>query len=192
MALTEQDFARAAFKLGCEIAVVKAVAVVESTGGGFDPEGFPKTLFEGHWFHRETNGKHAAMHPTLSYKNWTRAHYGKTWKEEKARLNAAVALDRTAAMKSASWGMFQIMGGNHAKCGFPTVQEFVNAMCAGEGEQLDAFVQFIMSTGLADALRTRDWARFAKGYNGPSYAKNKYDEKLATAYSKAIPSAISP
>lgn len=185
--LTEQDYARAAFRIGCEIEVVKAVAAVESRGGGFDPEGFPKTLFEGHWFHRETGGKYSLTHPTLSYARWTRAHYGRTWQAEKARLNAAIALDRTAALKSASWGMFQIMGGNHAKCGFSTVQEFVNAMCESEGAQLDAFVSFILSTGLGSALREKDWARFARGYNGPAFAKNKYDEKLAAAYLKAKP-----
>lgn len=184
--LTEEDYERAAERLQCEVAVVKAVAAVESRGGGFDPEGFPKTLFEGHWFHRETGGKYSLSHPTISYAKWTRAHYGKSWREEKARLNAAIDLDRTAALKSASWGMFQIMGGNYAKCGFDNVQQFVNAICAGEGEQLDAFVQFIISSGLAEALRNKEWARFAKRYNGPSYAQNRYDVKLQAAYLQAL------
>jgi hypothetical protein len=34
------------------------------------------------------------------------------------------------------------------------------------------------------ALQDRDWAAFAKAYNGKGYAKNKYDEKLAAAYKK--------
>lgn len=186
MGLTDADFQRAAVKLGCELAVIKAVAAVESMGGGFDAEGFPKVLFEGHWFHKLTGGKYSLTHPTISYPRWTKAHYGKTAQQEKARLTAATALDRDAALKSASWGMFQIMGGNHAKCGFGTVQQFVNAMCKSEGAQLDAFVSFIFATGLVDALRKKDWAAFAKGYNGPAYAANKYDQKLAAAYQKAL------
>ncbi|NBT89135.1 MAG: DUF3380 domain-containing protein, partial [Flavobacteriaceae bacterium] len=31
-------------------------------------------------------------------------------------------------------------------------------------------------------LKAKDWAGFAKGYNGPAYAKNAYDTKLAGAY----------
>lgn len=34
------------------------------------------------------------------------------------------------------------------------------------------------------ALQNKDWATFAKCYNGPLYAKNQYDTKLATAYKK--------
>ena len=33
-------------------------------------------------------------------------------------------------------------------------------------------------------LKAKDWANFARGYNGPAYAKNRYDVKLAAAYAK--------
>jgi hypothetical protein len=185
MALTRQDCVDDAAKIGCEVEAVMAVAAVESRGGGFDPEGFPKTLFEGHWFHKLTGGKFAQSHPTLCFPKWTRQFYGKTWQEEKARLQQAMALDRNAAMMSASWGMFQIMGFNHVKAGFPTVQAFVNAMCKSEDSQLGAFTSYIINSGLADELRDKRWADFARLYNGPEYAQNQYDTKLATAYQKA-------
>lgn len=35
-----------------------------------------------------------------------------------------------------------------------------------------------------DALRNKDWATFARCYNGSGYAVNKYDEKLKAAYEK--------
>lgn len=184
MSLTREDFLDDAKLIGCEVEAIMAVAAVESRGGGFDPEGFPKTLFEGHWFHKLTKGKYTQSHPTLSYPTWTRVHYGKSWKEEKTRLNQAIALDRTAALQSASWGMFQIMGFNHAVCGYKTVQQFVNAMCKDENAQLEAFTQFIIQRGLADELRDRRWADFARHYNGPRYAENKYDIKLEQAYQK--------
>jgi hypothetical protein len=185
MTLTRQDFEDDAVKIGCEVEAVMAVATVESRGGGFDPEGFPKTLFEGHWFHKLTKGKFSQTHPTLSFPTWTRVHYGKTWDIEKQRLQEAIKLDRNAALMSASWGMFQIMGFNHARCGYKTVQQFVNAMCKGENMQLEAFTEYVISSGLADEMRDKRWADFARLYNGPDYAKNKYDEKLADAYRKA-------
>lgn len=185
MALTRSDMIDDAAKIGCEVEVVMAVAAVESRGGGFDPEGFPKTLFEGHWFHKLTGGRFSQTHPTLSFPRWTRQHYGRNWQQEKARLQQAIALDRNAALMSASWGMFQIMGFNHVKAGYNTVQEFVNAMCASENTQLEAFTNFIINTGLGDEMRDKRWADFARLYNGPSYAQNKYDTKLAAEYSKA-------
>ena len=33
------------------------------------------------------------------------------------------------------------------------------------------------------ALQKKDWKAFARLYNGPAYAQNRYDEKLSTAYS---------
>lgn len=184
MSLTREDFIDDAAQIGCEVEAIMAVAAVESRGGGFDPEGFPKTLFEGHWFHKLTKGKYDQTHPHLSYPRWTRKWYGKSWREEKERLAEAVQLDRNAALQSASWGMFQIMGFNHGRCGFKTVQQFVNAMCRDENTQLEVFTMYIINSGLADELRDRRWADFARLYNGPSYHINKYDIKLATAYEK--------
>ena len=182
--ITEQDFAAAAKILGCNVATIKAVAEVEAPRGGFNPDDTPVTLFEGHKFSKFTQGQHDAAHPDLSYPRWTRNFYGKTWQQEQDRLQRAMALDREAALCSASWGKFQIMGFNYALAGFITAQKFVNAMYKSEGEQLLAFVQFCKSSGLQGALKARDWDTFAAGYNGPAYAENRYDEKLAGAYSK--------
>ncbi len=182
--LTEQDFADAAGQLGCEVASIKAVCEVEAPRGGFNPDGTPATLFEGHKFHKATGGKFDIEAPDLSYPTWTRRHYGKNWQAEQARLQRAMTLDREAALRSASWGKFQIMGFNHEVVGFPAIQGFVNAMYKSEREHLMAFVMFVLKEGLAPALRRKDWANFARGYNGPAYAENKYDTKMAAAYSK--------
>lgn len=183
-ALTLQDFADAAALLGVSPSAVRAVCEVEAPRGGFNPDGTPVTLFEGHQFYRLTRGKFAKTAPDLCFPKWTREFYGKTWQAEKARMDRACALDRDAALKSASWGKFQIMGFNHAACGFSTVQAFVNAMYAGEREHLMAFVKFVQGTGLVPALRRRDWAEFAHGYNGPGYKENAYHTKLAAAFGR--------
>lgn len=184
MPLTYHDFLDDAQKLGCDVATIQAVASVESSGGGFNPDGSPKTLFEGHLFYKFTNGKFAKSHPTLCYQKWTRQFYGKTWQQEKARLEAACKLDREAALKATSWGLFQVCGFNHTLCDCSTVQEFINKIFKDENSQLELFTSFVINSGLADELREHRWADFARKYNGPAYAQNKYDTKLAAAYAK--------
>lgn len=183
MNLSEQDYQDAAQLIGCDVAAVKAVVAVESNGGGFLPDGRPKILFEGHWFHRYTNGAFTASHPTISYPKWTKKFYiGGAG--EYARFNTAGTLNRWAALMSTSFGLFQIMGFNHKLCGFADVEDFYKAMCESEGKQLAAFIQFVKSKGLDDELRDKRWAAFAYQYNGEGYKANAYDVKLANAYKK--------
>ena len=168
----------AAKKLGCAVAAVRAVIDVESRGG-FLADGRPKILFERHYFSRLTKGAHDTKHADISNKKWGGYKGGAA---EYDRLLRAVALNREAALQSASWGAFQIMGANFKIAGFKNVEDFVKAMVAGEPEQLDAFVSFVQNTNLDDELRRLDWAGLARGYNGPAYRTNKYDEKLAASY----------
>jgi hypothetical protein len=183
--LEERDYVAAAFALECEVAAVKAVCEVEAPRGGF-ANGLCLTLFEGHIFHKYTKGRFSEKHPDLSYVEWTTKHYGKTPALERQRLARAMALDYAAAMMSASWGRFQIMGFNFALCGYTNVVDFVAAMEKSEKHQLDAFVEYIKNTHLADELQDHRWADFARKYNGPQYQKNKYDTKLARAYEKHL------
>lgn len=188
--LTESDFKAAAQILNCDVAAIKAVAEVESSGHGFLSDGRVKILFEGHQFYKYTNGAHAQSYPTICYKKWTKQYYTTgpnadvKGAGELARLEQAMALDKRAALMSASYGKFQIMGFNHEVCGFDDVEDFYKAMQVSEGEQLKAFSKFVIGTGLAKALRKHDWVAFAKGYNGEEYWKNKYDKKLAKAHAK--------
>lgn len=179
--LTEQDYRNAAKILSCDVATIKAVAEVESRNGGFNKDGTPKILFEGHWFWRLTKGKHGKN--SYSYPKWVRTYYNLN---QHKRLGKAAEKDRQAALQSASWGLFQIMGFNYKKCGYKSVQHFVNAMYHSEGMQLVAFCNFIKNSNLDDELRSKQWAKFAYRYNGPGFKKNKYDEKLAKAYNKYI------
>lgn len=181
--LNEQDFQDAANFLGCEVAAVKAVAEVESgRQGGFCPDDFPTTLFEGHIFYRFTKGHFAHSHPEICYPKWTTDFYGRNWVEERKRLDIAISLDRKAALMSASWGRFQVMGFNFTICGCVTVQQFVNRMCTSEREQGKLFIEYIIHEGLIDELREHRWDDFARFYNGPLYIKNDYAGKLKRAY----------
>ena len=179
--LTDDDFARAAARLGCAVAAIRAVADVESAANGFLPDGRPKILFERHIFHRLTEGRFSNGHPHLSAR--TPGGY-RGGAREYERLGEALVLDRAAALKSASWGRFQIMGFNHALCGEPDLEAFVAGMVAAEAQQLGYFAGFIEGAGLAGALRRRDWPAFARGYNGPAHAANDYAGKMARAYAR--------
>lgn len=181
--LEERDFVKAAFILECEIEAVKAVCEVEAPKGGFLKSGRPAILFEGHQFYKYTKGKFAESHPTLCHKDWTTKNY-KGGEAEWERLEAAMKLDRTAALMSTSFGKFQIMGFNFALCGFTSVEAFYEAMQQTEWDHLNAFIQYIEQVGLKDELQERRWADFARKYNGPGYQKNQYDVKMAAAYKK--------
>jgi hypothetical protein len=172
-----QDYQDAANQLNVELETIQAVAKVESRGSGFQPDGKPTILFERHKFSLFTYSKYDKSHPLISNRK-----AGGYTNNEYTRLNIALRLDETAALRSTSWGMFQIMGFNHQLAGFDTVQDFVQAMRDDPRHHLLAFVNFIRSQGLAKHLQNKNWKAFAKGYNGMSYAKNQYDTKLENAY----------
>ncbi len=181
--LLTKDFQEAASLLDCSVAAIMAVCEVEAPRGGFNPDGTPVTLFEGHKFYAFTKGRFGLSN--VSYPSWDRTYYARTWVGEQTRLKKAIQLDRTAALMSASWGRFQIMGFNFAACNFATVEEFVDAMKESEASQLKSFCEFIITNGLADELRDQRWADFARHYNGAGFRKNQYDVKLAKAFKKA-------
>jgi hypothetical protein len=187
--LTEEDYERAAKALNCEVAAIKAVAEVESAGSGFLPDGRPTILYEAHVFHKETGGRHANAKDrrgvALSSSSWNKNLYGATGTNQHNRYEDARQHNTDAANKACSWGIFQILGQNHKVCGFGTSQEFVDAMwTGGASAHMDAFVKFIQSNKLDGPLRLKDWATFARGYNGPGYAQNQYDKKMAAAYAR--------
>ncbi|HRF84492.1 MAG TPA: N-acetylmuramidase family protein, partial [Pseudoxanthomonas sp.] len=156
---------RLATRLDVELAALQAVAEVESSGSGFlpAPDRRPKILFEGHVFHRLTAGRYSATHPGISYPQWDRRRYSGSLAGEWKRLDKAAALDPVAAMQSASWGAFQIMGFNYALCGFNDVGRFVQAQAAAADGQLEAFAALLSRPGspLIVPLRRKEWAKFA-------------------------------
>lgn len=185
-ALTAADYQRAAERLRCDLPAIYAVDEVESGGVGFDANGLLTVLFEPHVFSRLTDHRFDSTHGGVSYRKWKTKPYPTGTLAERNKANwakilYAAKLDEGAAFESASYGRFQVMGFNHGICGFPTVQGFVEAMKAGEGAHLDAFVQYVIGNHLDDELRAHAWEPFAAGYNGPGQAK-AYAAKLVTAY----------
>lgn len=189
--LTEADFKNAALWLDVPVAAIKAFEEVESKGDGFLPDGHPVILFERHIMYRRTKSKYGFTRAEALVKqfpdliNPKPGGYGKT-SEQPSRLDrAAKLIDRECAIESASWGLFQIMGFQWEALGYPALQAFVNAMYRSEADQLEAFVRFIkINPHIHRALKAKDWAKVAAGYNGPSFKINAYDTKLAAAFAR--------
>jgi peptidoglycan hydrolase-like protein with peptidoglycan-binding domain len=179
--LTDGDYRAVAQSIGCEVAAVRAVVDVEAAGSGFFKDGRPKILFEAHWFSAFTDSRYDDSNPNISSPVWNRRLYlGGV--AEWDRLYQAILLDRNAALKSASWGLGQVMGFNHPAAGYRDAESFVRDMHVSEGRQLQAMFNFIKTNRLDRFLISRNWASFAFGYNGEGYRSNAYDEKLADAY----------
>ena len=184
-AITPADIQAAADKLGVTPAHIRMVRAVESGGKSFDDKGRPVILYEPHVFHKRTGGEWSPS--DFSYAAWGARPYPKGYDGRWAQMEQAAAHNEVAALESASWGLFQIMGYHWRALGYASVQEFAKAMTKSEAGHLDAMVRFIVANGLTGALRKcktgepetcRD---FARGYNGGGYARNNYHAKLAAA-----------
>lgn len=186
--LTAADLVWAAGQLKCDVAAIRAVNEVESKGSGFLVDGRPVILYERHIMARVLKDHGVDATPYLTSQpglvNKTAGGYAGGAKEYD-RLAKAKQICEDAALESASWGAYQIMGYHWALLGYASVQAFVADMYDSERKQLEAFVKFILSQAvLLKAIRAKDWVTFARYYNGADYAKNQYDSKLATAYKK--------
>jgi hypothetical protein len=166
--------------LGAGAADLWAVIGVETSGCGFLPDRRAKILFERHVFSSQT--KHHFDDKYSGISNPVAGGYGAAGWPQYDRLASAMALDRTAALNSCSWGVGQVMGYHSQALGFADVEQMVAAMMDSENLQLEAMAQFIKLNKLDGPLRTHDWARFARGYNGPNYRINNYDTRLAATY----------
>lgn len=170
-----------------DLPVLWAVLSVESRGFGFLADRRPKILFERHIFFRETGGRFAAAAPDICARSGGGYLGGAA---EYDRLARALALCREAglgeepALRSASWGLGQVMGFNAIAAGFRSAADMAVLMAESEDRQLAGMAGFIASEKLDARLRARDWAGFAKGYNGPTYWQHQYDVKLRAAFEK--------
>lgn len=188
--LSQHDLQEAAEHLGVPVAVIMAVSSVESAGSGF-LSGRPRVLFERHIFRRQLSAARLpaselkqleAKHPNLINKQPGGYQGGSL---EWQRLDAASRIHSNAAQESASWGLYQIMGFHWEHLGYASIADFVERMRQSEAQHLEAFVRFVKADkALHKALQDRQWAKFARRYNGPAYAQNLYDVKMARAFDR--------
>jgi hypothetical protein len=205
--ISDAKYQQEATRLNVKVSRIKAVAEVESSCNGF-LNGKPVICFEPHIFWKQlqklgidpliyatkehpvqdlsgnVTGSTTKLDPywgDVLYPTWGEKPY--PWGQENRykQLDKAAQINRDAALKSASWGKFQIMAFNYKACGCSSLQEFINKIYKSEDDHLDLFVSYVQTNGLAADLRAGNWARFADSYNGPSYKRNHYDTNLAAA-----------
>jgi murein L,D-transpeptidase YcbB/YkuD len=189
-----------ASRLRVEAAALAAVVHVESglrTHAIVDGRPEPLIRFEGHYFDRRLSGeKRAEARAAGLASPDAGAIENPTTQVARWRLLArAETIDRRAARESTSWGMGQVMGAHWAWLGYADVDALVAEARSGVTGQLRLMARYIEKAGLAEALGSRDWVAFARGYNGPLFRRNGYDRKLARAYARyntadALPSAV--
>lgn len=179
----------AAHDIGVEVAALLAIAEVESGGAAFAEvrgQKEPLIRFEGHYFDRRLGAAQrriarlaglaspnagAVVNPASQAARWD-------------LVKRAAAIDQTAAYESVSWGIGQVMGAHWKWLGYGSVGELVAEARSGVGGQIRLMARFIAKSDLDVAIRHRDWAAFARGYNGPGYKRLGYDAKIAAAYHK--------
>ena len=185
--LSKKGFQDVVADLAVGLPELLAVLAVESKNCGFLPDRRPIILFERHIFHKLTQGRFSAHNPDIS--NPAAGGYAGSAKEY-PRLEKAMALDRDAALKSASWGAGQVMGFNHAAAGFADVETMVGAMYQSEDEQLKSVAAFLKKNNFVRHLQFRDWTALARGYNGAAFAINMYDVRLNGAFQQYASGAL--
>jgi hypothetical protein len=186
LSLTSDGLAKISTSLGVHAAEVWTVLAVETSGCGFLPDRRPQILYERHIFHRLTEGRF----DDGDISDPTAGGYGPRGAHQYDRLAKAMAKDRASALQSASWGIGQIMGKNFALSGFHDVESMIAAMSQSEDSQLAAVGTFLCNCHLNACLQAHDWTSFARGYNGPNYAINRYDVRLNGEYQKCLTGGV--
>lgn len=188
--LSEADLQAAASQLDLPLATLKAVQQVESRGSGFLKDGRPCILLERHvaWQRIKLTGLDvdaiARDYPAICQPR--RGGYAGNSAEWVRFASLASVSSPGIAIESCSWGLFQIMGYHWSGLGYASAEDWHASMQESEAAQLQAFVRFLQQDpALCKALKARKWADFAKRYNGPAYADNRYDTRLATACAMA-------
>lgn len=183
--LTEDDFRRVANELQVEIPAIKAVVEIEAGKAmeGFWAPGVPIVNYDRSMWascRKKVTSNLKAPSSAKIPSSLTTDRSKKAWQ----RLINARKINIQQADMSTFWGMFQIGGFNYRLCGCESIEEFVRLMSYSELEQLELFAAMIENCGMVYYLRKKDWAGFARRYNGPAYARRGYHTRMAAAYKK--------
>jgi hypothetical protein len=195
---------RLAKETDIESKAVLAVWIVESGGREFIPKK-PVLRFEVHKFwsvwgqqHPQTFDRHFRFggHGTegkvwqnhqwrrLPGEAWQRVHVDSQAVEYEVFDFAAELGGLENACLSSSFGGPQILGLNHEAIGYKTASELFAAFQDSERWHVCGFFDFVQSKNLLGAVKTKNWFKFAEGYNGASNAA-EYAKLIAEAYDAA-------
>lgn len=199
--VTDKHFESLAKDIGVEAKVFKAVAIVESGGRksflNVDGKQKAKILYERHYMYRFLKklktqqqlddlkkNQPDLVHNVGTYKD-KNAKYGSE-EEQFGKLEKAKKIDNDSAIKSCSWGKFQVMG-KYYNYLYGTPDEMEDAMNMCEVQHFAYFKVYLKDvTGapMIKAMKDKNWNKIAELYNGPDYPINKYHTKMKSQYEK--------
>ena len=167
-------------------AVFEVETASTTQGFGFRQDRRPQILFERHKFSEFTGKQFDKTDPDISGPQGAYGRFAIQYdKLDRAiKLCSKAGLGLEPALKSASWGIGQVMGFNHKVAGYSTAQKMVEAMVQTEDAQLAGMVNFMVGNDLAGPLKNQDWAAFARKYNGKDFAEHQYDVNLEQQYAR--------
>jgi lysophospholipase L1-like esterase len=168
---------RIAEYFGLEVAVLQAVGTVES-GGRND-----SIRFEPHLFIRDHRPDLKDQIP------FTKDPGGQPYSREKSETNEAAfqhayALDKTAAVKSVSWGRFQVLGGKLIKIAGSAekgLSQYGADPEATSFKLLEMWLKTDNGPKAVAAAKEKDFVTFARYYNGKTQ-KYHYGGAIAREY----------
>lgn len=170
-------------------AALLAVVDVESGGRVFarvNGKNEPLIRFEGHYFDRFLRGEPRIKARKAGLANPVpgRVRNGRSQASRWKKLDRAIDINRVAALSSCSWGVGQVMGAHWKWLGYGSVDALVAEARSGLAGQVRLMARYIDKANLIHALRSQNWRKFARVYNGPAFAKNQYDVKMAQAFDR--------
>jgi len=182
-AVTADQIAGFAARLGSSEKQVCAVATVESAGGGFNDQGQPKALYERHYAWKRLR----IVIPLLSNPSpggYTLDADGDGLNDSWEKVADMAMRDPLVAFESASFGKFQVMGAWATKLGYANAIEFAYSMVHDEAAHYEALVRYIEAFGGVQKFRAISASPiacrpFAEFYNGPR--QQGYDQRIAAA-----------
>lgn len=181
-------------KYGIDERLVKAVAIVESSGSGFNEDNSLKIRVEAHlilnkyphlskWFKVGTPSFLEHYYKFPSYSNrWRSIHTGNYFDEYQALLVGSFQIGYLI-FDYVSMGSFQVMAFHHEKLGFKNSLEMFTFASQSKENDLEVGLRFIESSdSLIQALQQRDFYQFALLYNGNN--ADVYSERIEREYNK--------
>lgn len=172
--MTAADWRKIADVHDLEVAALKAVFEVEASGKFFTEAGGLPRRFEPHVYASKTSG-------TFDGETWDWRKSLRISESRREELFAkAVLLNQPLALQATSWGAPQIMG-YHADNLAKNEVAMISDMMHSAQKQVAWFAFFCEKNSLLTHIRSHDWYRFARGYNGPGQP-HVYAEKIAAAY----------
>lgn len=181
--LTKSGIERASKVVGCEPAMLAALCKKEAPTGGFDEKGRLKILPEKHKIYKylAPEKRRIALKHGFAVVKWQKRTqyrgFGSYPRNSERAGDARWAffdkvahLDRYAVMMGTSYGLGQIMGFNHSRVGFSSVEEMIEFLSVSEDNQLLATARYIESDRrLKQAFINKDFQVIEALYNGGGY-----------------------